>query len=687
MKVLIPRLLLVPILLGLINSFALAEKIKIKDLPEKFRQWLEEEVCYIITSVEKDVFLELKTDRERELFVKAFWKQRDPTPGTEENEFRQEHYRRLQYANRMFRAAGKPGWKTDRGKAYIILGEPKDIRIFQGTDSYFPAELWSYQGLEYQGLPQAFHLLFFQKNRAGEYILYDPAIDGPWNLMPKYEGEIGNYLEAYEILSNMEPELASASLSLIPGESLINVPSLASSMLIRTLDIIAQKNVKVLYAKKFLEYKDIVEVEYSTNFVESDSQVFILRDESGIHFVHFSIEPKTINMASYGGTVSTDLALHGIVTDERGIVIFQFERIVPLRFTENQFQKMRQRPLSITETFPLVPGTYKFSVLLKNTTSKEFTSFEEEISIASSVDKPTISPLLLAFNSARPATPESRARPFLVGQLLFYTQGRQTFLPKDRLHVFFQIDGLSAQDKQQGAIRFTFYKEEVEVSSQTFPLTKYAGGPNVLEIFPLGGFTPGYYSIRVSLINADGAEVISRKKNFEISQLAYLPRPWVYTKSMVDSGVSEIYFILGRQLMNRNDNEGALAWLEKAYQADPKNLSIALCLARIYFLLHRSEDCLNTLAPFSEEGREAFDWLDLMGRSSKELGKCKEAVRYFEQAIVSFGLNIEMLNSLGECYHQLGKKEQALAAWQKSLEIKPDQEDIQKKIQSLNRLD
>jgi GWxTD domain-containing protein len=88
-----------------------------KDLPPKYRAWLQEDVVYIITPREKDVFLRLETDRERDIFIEAFWKQRDPSPGTPINEFREEHYRRIQYANKMFgRTTFLPGWKSERGR-------------------------------------------------------------------------------------------------------------------------------------------------------------------------------------------------------------------------------------------------------------------------------------------------------------------------------------------------------------------------------------------------------------------------------------------------------------------------------------------------------------------------------------------------------------------------------------------
>ena len=98
-------------------------------LPPQYQKWLNDEAVYIITPLEREVFLKLTSDRERELFIEAFWKHRDPTAASPENEFKTEHYRRINYANQFFGwEAAKPGWRTDRGRIYIILGEPNDVQ-------------------------------------------------------------------------------------------------------------------------------------------------------------------------------------------------------------------------------------------------------------------------------------------------------------------------------------------------------------------------------------------------------------------------------------------------------------------------------------------------------------------------------------------------------------------------------
>ena len=97
-----------------------------------YDKWLNEDVAYIISSQEKKEFRELETDAERDRFIQEFWKRRDPDPSTALNEYREEHYARIQYANEHFDNEGRPGWKTERGRVYIIHGPPDSVSHFYG---------------------------------------------------------------------------------------------------------------------------------------------------------------------------------------------------------------------------------------------------------------------------------------------------------------------------------------------------------------------------------------------------------------------------------------------------------------------------------------------------------------------------------------------------------------------------
>ncbi|MFZ2083622.1 MAG: GWxTD domain-containing protein, partial [Candidatus Sulfotelmatobacter sp.] len=105
------------------------------ELSKTYKKWLNEDVVWIITDQERAAFKQLSNDEERDNFIEAFWQRRDPTPDTEENEYKEEHYRRIAYANEHF-AAGIPGWKTDRGRMYIMYGPADEVDSHPSGGSY-----------------------------------------------------------------------------------------------------------------------------------------------------------------------------------------------------------------------------------------------------------------------------------------------------------------------------------------------------------------------------------------------------------------------------------------------------------------------------------------------------------------------------------------------------------------------
>jgi GWxTD domain-containing protein len=655
-------------------------------LPEKYRIWLEEEVVYIITPTERQVFLDLTADREREFFVEAFWRHRDPTTGTDKNEFREEHYRRRAYSDRHFRGTGRPGWKTDRGKVYVILGEPRTIRPYNGSDAVLPAEVWSYQGINIPGLPQEFDLLFYQKGHIGDYILYYPAGDGPWSLLTNFRGNQGDYLEAYETLSIIEPELARTSISLIPNESVRSFPSLTSMALLQNLESAGHRAVEDLWARKFKEYKSLVEVEYSANYMDSGSLLQVIQDPSGIPYVHFAIQPRDISVAGEANGVSTNIIFNGILTDLQGRTVYQFEKKVPLRFSQEQFAKLRQRPFSFADLFPILPGEYKLSILMKNSVSKEFTTLEGSVRFPSSFPSPRLSPLLLGFNATRLAAAPAGPKPFVVRDIQLYSDPELIFVVKDTLHIHTQVLGLGPGLKTKGSLKFIIEKDGKEQDSKVLALAGNPDSLNFIEVFPLAKVPAGYYRAVTVLLDEAGRVLDRQAKDFQVSPAERVPRPWLTALSLLEGGgQARIDHILGRQRLNLGDPGGALPWLEKAHAAGPESRDYAFDLGKALFALKRTSDAWAILQPFSPRAKEDSDLAILLGRTEQALGRFDEAVAIYRDALASFGLQIQVLNEMGECYARLGQKTEAIAAWKKSLEADPSQAVLRDKIAALEK--
>jgi GWxTD domain-containing protein len=657
-------------------------------LPERYKKWLDEEVVYIISGRERDVFLKLQTDRERDIFIEAFWKQRDPTPGTPQNEFKEEHYRRLEYANRFYgRSSPLPGWKTDRGRMYIILGAPKTIEQYDNTNGVFPTEIWFYMGDPDLGLPPGFNLIFFKRNGTGDYILYSPTNDGPKSLIADSMNNYQDDHAAYNALKDLAPNLAPQTLSLISGEH--NLPgseSLASDKLIADISALPQKKIDIDYADAILKFKDFVEVEYSANYIASDACVQVMRDGSGAFFVHYSIEPAKITVEEAGGKYEARLQLTGRVSDAAGRTIYQFDKDFPFSLTAAELDDLRAKSISIQDLFPLVPGTYDFNILLKNTLSKEFTGAQKKVTVPGPGGGPQLSPLLLGYGLERKTALAGGERvPFKAGEEQILCQTRKSFSTKDTLVLFFQVYGVPVDLLGSGTLRTTYLNDDVESTSSTVKLSQEAAAAGIIQTQPLRDFAPGYYHVRVSLLDGEGRELSSQKEHFEISFAPAVPRPMVIAKVATAANAEADLFATGLQCLNKGDLPEARVRLEGAYRRNPQRLEYAVGFAEVLFRENDYRRVKEVLLPFAGEEEPSADLLSLLGRSCHALNEYGDAAKYYTAYLLRFGTNIDILNFLGTCYFQLGRREEAVKAWEKSLELAPNQEKIKNLLDSLKK--
>jgi GWxTD domain-containing protein len=665
-----------------------AEQIQVKDLPSKYKTWLEEEVVYIIAAREKEVFLQLGSDKERDIFIEAFWKQRDPTPGTPENEFFTEHYRRIAHANKFFgRETYRPGWKTDRGKIYIILGEPRSMDKFEGLHGLHPVHIWYYQGAPEYGLPSQFNIVFFKREGLGEFVLYSPAQDGPYSLLSYLQVQVDavNIEAAYEKIFESEPTIAINSLTLIPGEQVLpGQVSLASDIMISSVWELPEKKVRSDYANALLKYKDIVEVDYTANYIGNDSLLKIIQDDRGTFFVHYSIEPERLSIATYEGKYYTNFQIHGNIQDLEGKSIFQYEKNFPLEFDQTQVQRMSSQDFAIQDMFPLVPGDYRFNLLLKNSVAKEFTSFESHIHIPAEFPSLQISSLLLGYEFGKNPSPAT-IKPFQIENMQIKAQPHKAFIPTDKLTVFFQITGADLKLKDTGLIKYSINDTEKELITLSRNMNEYPHHSNIIEEFDLGQFPPGFYKIKVAVLDEAQNEISHVSEDFQISSVSSIPRPLVVAKSTPVSKRSVFSHILGIQLFNKGQFLEAKEYLEKAYHQNPTEVGFAIDYSRVLFRLHDFDRVKTTLFPFAQSESKDPSVLELLARAHQALGELNEAIAYYKQHLDHFGTNIFILNTIGDCYFSLGNLDEALYAWEKSLEINPEQENIQKKVNTIKR--
>jgi GWxTD domain-containing protein len=654
---------------------------------ESFKTWIDDDVAYIVTLRERDVYLRLTTDKERRIFMDLFWKQRDPTPNTLRNEFREEHYRRLDYADRMYgRGTSLPGRRTDRGRIYIVLGPPKNIESYDNVQNVYPTQIWFYLGDPGLGLPTGFNVIFFKKQGTGDYVLYSPVDDGPASLIADDMGAAYDNQTAARVLAKYEPNLARQTLTLIPGERVTSGSvSLASTNLIARVFASPQKKVEDRYADTLLRFKDVIEVEYTANYILSDASVTVARDASGFFFVHYSIEPKKISFEDVGERFEARFELNGRVTDGAGRTVFQFDKTIPLVAARDELQDIGAKAVALQDLFPLIAGQYTFDLLLKNPASKEFTSFSAKIAVPPDPAGLGMTSLLLGYGSENRAAGTGRtAFQFRDRQVL--AQALKSFVAKDTMIVFFQVLGPTQEIWSKGTLRLVFKQEGRIVLSRDVGFPAGNPGPDIFASQSLADFTPGYYDIEASLLSPDGQILCASKENFEISGFPEIPRPLIVSSVLQEADREALLYVTGLQTLMTGDPKGAAERLAQAYGARPERPGYALGYARALSRLQDLARAREVLTPLAGPGKEpAGEVLALLGQACHNLGQYSEAVSYYTAYLARFGANVDILNFLGTCHFKLGNKDEAVRAWTKSLEINPDQEKIRNLLETLKK--
>jgi GWxTD domain-containing protein len=227
-------LLILTLSLAVLAPPSAAQKQK---LEKNYREWLDRDVAYIITKEERNTFLKLTTDEARDQFIQNFWEVRNPTPGSPENTYKDEIYKRIAYADAYFGAgSGGEGWRTDRGRAYITLGPPQQKEVHYGASNMFPLEIWFYS-FSHPSLPPFFYIMFYKHEGFGDFRFYSPFVDGPDKLMSGTE-YINDRLGAIQgIQESVGPLVARLSQSLPPptGPAWNRTPCWRQSRALRTI--------------------------------------------------------------------------------------------------------------------------------------------------------------------------------------------------------------------------------------------------------------------------------------------------------------------------------------------------------------------------------------------------------------------------------------------------------------------
>ncbi|MCA1629858.1 MAG: GWxTD domain-containing protein [Acidobacteria bacterium] len=349
------------------------ERTRKPELKKVYKDWLSEDVAYIITDEERKAFKKLATDEEREQYIEAFWRRRDPDPDTDENEYKEEYYERVAYANEHF-ASGIPGWKTDRGRIYIMFGKPdekeshpaggsyqREIYEGGGNTSTYPFEKWFYRYIE--GVGSGVEIEFVDPTGSGEYRIARS---------PEEKDALINIPGAGLTLSE-ELGLTSKADRVVFGS--IGIGGFNSS---REQDnpFTRLQTLADLNRPPVVRNKEMADLLGTNSTIEENPLNFDLgvdyfrqSDERVITAFTVQTENKDLQFQDVGGIQTARMNIFGRITAVNGRRVGIFEDVVTATATAEELVDMRGRKSAYGKTVPLPPGTYRVDVVVRDVNS------------------------------------------------------------------------------------------------------------------------------------------------------------------------------------------------------------------------------------------------------------------------------------------------------------------------------
>jgi len=340
-----------------------------QELSRPYKKWLDEDVVWIITDEERAAFKQLSNDEERDNFIEAFWQRRDPTPDTEENEYKEEHYQRIAYANEHF-AAGVPGWKTDRGRMYIVFGKPDEIDshpsggTYQrpmdeggGETSTFPFEDWRYRYIE--GIGQEVIIEFVDTCMCGEFHMTMDRSEKDALLMTPNAG-----LTLYEQMG-----MSTKAQRFNGGMERLGTGPESSMQQTKQFDRLEQfAKLQAAPKVKFADLEEEVNSKVILNPMPFDVRADFVKVTSDMVLVPIAIQMKNrdITFVNKDGIQRGTVNIFGRLTTLTGKVVQTFEDTVQVDVPAELLPRTAENASLYTKALPLRPGLYKLYVAVKD---------------------------------------------------------------------------------------------------------------------------------------------------------------------------------------------------------------------------------------------------------------------------------------------------------------------------------
>lgn len=508
-----------------------------KELEPQYKNWLDEDVVYIITPEERHTFLHLSTNEEREQFIEAFWQRRNPDPDSAENSFKEEHYRRIAYANEHF-ASGIPGWKTDRGKIYIMWGPADEVDSHPtggtwdrpmdqggGETTTYPYEDWRYRYLE--GIGENVELEFVDPTSTGEYHLTtDPSEKDALLRVP---GAGLTLAESMGMADKSQRFSNTDGTNMAEGEMGANTQSESMNEFTR-LELEAN-----IFRPPPVKFKDL-EADSTSRLIHDqlkfDYRYDYLRITSDTVLVPITVQipVRQLSFQQKDGVDSANMNLFARITSLSGRVIQTFEDTLRTDVAASQLQAETGTSRIYQKAVPLAPGLYRLDIVVKDVNSGNVGVVNARLDVPRFTDDQlSNSSLILADDIQRVSSKDIGLGQFVLGDLKVRPRLDQTFTPDDSMGVFLQIYNLKVDDKTHKADASVEFRVTKAEKGEPAPILKFdlpadkipehGEEMTLANTITLGSLTPGRYKLEVAVTDNVTKQTITPTTEFTVKPM------------------------------------------------------------------------------------------------------------------------------------------------------------------------
>ncbi len=503
-----------------------------QEMETPYKKWLSDEVPYIITDSERAAFKKLTTDDEREAFIEDFWERRNPNPGSPENEYKEEYYRRIAYANEHY-ASGIPGWKTDRGRIYIMYGPPDETDSHPSGGSYerpesegggetstYPFEQWRYRYID--GIGNNIILEFVDTTMTGEYHLtMDPGekdallhVPGAGLTMAEQMGMTG---------SNSKMDRFTRTDGMTVGQAMGGAEPESMNEFTR-LD---------LYAKifqppqvKFKDLKAVVTSRISSNTLPFDVRTDFIRvtDETVLTPITVQVKNSDLQFQDKDSVMHGVMDVYAELTSLGGHIVDTKEESMVLDVPEHEFQLYQSHKSVYQYSVPLRPGRYKLSLVMKDDLNGHMGSEEFGITVPNfSEDKGLMSSSLILATSIVPL-PTNRVGTgmFTIGGTKVVPSVNNTFTRDDTLGIYMQVYNLGIDEKTKKPsldLQYQILKDGkalLDKAEDPKNLKSASQQYTVIKQMKLQALQPGKYTVEIKVTDNVKKTTVSPTATFQV---------------------------------------------------------------------------------------------------------------------------------------------------------------------------